>query len=548
MDENAYLQKALAVLKEKIEAGNIRIEPQLHHILTPAMMAIKTSPDGGVDLSTVDEKILNLAKMVYYSDNRKKIKEGVSPKQVQCKYFETISLNFQYFFDAMIKGNGYPESFASYIAKDPKIVQALVKSIPDFLGWVREFWKYNYLPMEIHTQDALSLKGVFGGALYAENGSIASKCGIYLDTILIPDPFLRCSYFLENDTDENKVYYFLAAGLSILLFKELVLADVSPPIMAVMPDRYCLEDDYKKFVEGFVDKDIVNHCNLLFGECFSSRLDCQHFLCGLKTPEEIISLVKDKSKLILDLEDGVPIKEQLDNLSIEMARHDPRFANPGHAFYGALVGRMRQANEVILKGKSLNGTPLFETPTSWQYFQWVLNYKTIKNNTRGCVVSALLDKNSSLDWLGNIPHKTLIELRKHDALPELRSILTSGLSDIQQLSTEEFFQASGLIATNMEKALKNYYDKLNRLKKEQWISLGLDLSTCLISGGIELASACGFSWPSCVKSAVENLTNIDIPKLKDIPQRFEQKNAKIRNLSGTAMGLLFEARNSGKKG
>ena len=42
------------------------------------------------------------------------------------------------------------------------------------------------------------------------------------------------------------------------------------------------------------------------------------------------------------------------------------------------VGRMSVSNELLLKARQLSGTPIIEAETSWQYFNWKLEYDADK--------------------------------------------------------------------------------------------------------------------------------------------------------------------------
>ena len=47
---------------------------------------------------------------------------------------------------------------------------------------------------------------------------------------------------------------------------------------------------------------------------------------------------------------------------------------PGRVALAQAVGRMRQANDLLLRTQRLGGVPLIDAPTSWRYLQWKLEY------------------------------------------------------------------------------------------------------------------------------------------------------------------------------
>ena len=53
---------------------------------------------------------------------------------------------------------------------------------------------------------------------------------MYVDTIVLPDPFLRSGIWFEKWSDEQKAHYLFKHALNLLQYKDLVLAEVDPPI------------------------------------------------------------------------------------------------------------------------------------------------------------------------------------------------------------------------------------------------------------------------------------------------------------------------------
>ena len=51
-----------------------------------------------------------------------------------------------------------------------------------------------------------------------------------------------------------------------------------------------------------------------------------------------------------------------------------RTNNPGIIVSMLGMGRMSVCNELLMKSLKVNGVPLIEAPTSWEYFKWKLEY------------------------------------------------------------------------------------------------------------------------------------------------------------------------------
>ena len=132
-------------------------------------------------------------------------------------------------------------------------------------------WSYVNEPCRYHLEDLRCLKGVFGGDIqpsYTHN--IASSCGLYLDTILLPDPFLKMGPLLGRWNDSDRAYYFMKHAMILLNYRELALADVDPPIVAIVPDAFALDKNYTDFIRRMSEGDAVKHASTVFDKHFAS--------------------------------------------------------------------------------------------------------------------------------------------------------------------------------------------------------------------------------------------------------------------------------------
>lgn len=224
------LQRKLQVLKEQLEKGKLSFAEHLADDVRTSLGAIRYSSDGSIDLSTVDARARSLASTVTYFSDRNDIKNEISLREIQQLYFQYIDNNFGWIYAEMLKHGADASDFSYYISQQPQLVQDITKNLPDFINDLEVFWGATLEPAYYHLQDLPNAKGVYGGDLFPSyRQNIASTCGVFLDTIVLMDPFYHSKEILEKESDEERVRYTMKHALNVLQYKELALADVTPP-------------------------------------------------------------------------------------------------------------------------------------------------------------------------------------------------------------------------------------------------------------------------------------------------------------------------------
>lgn len=185
----ARLQRRLKILQQQVNAGKVQIVEGLQVI--DSLKQVRYAPDGSVDLDTVDGLVRSMALAVEAMHDREEMKKSTSLAEIQAIYFEFLEKNFGQFYKVMVDRNLTPHDAGVALSRTPSTVAELTRNLPSFLSTIVEFWGSSGPIAIAHVEDMHdSLKGVFGGDLFpSHNESIASKCGLYMDTIVLPDPY-----------------------------------------------------------------------------------------------------------------------------------------------------------------------------------------------------------------------------------------------------------------------------------------------------------------------------------------------------------------------
>jgi hypothetical protein len=301
-DDPAYaeeLRRRLEILRDHFKAGKILLPKDID--IEESLLAVRSGSDGKVDLNTVDSTVRTLALAATAMHDREEMKKSIPLREIEESYFTYIERNFGRFYEVMKARGLTPHEAGIALSQDAEEIKGVLSFIPEFLGVIDEFWKCAEEPAWAHLEDMQALKTVFGGDLFPSyKDNLASKCGIYADTIIIPDPFLRSKDLFERWSDEEKVYYFIKHAMNVLAYKELAIADLEPPIVVILPDPAKRSIDENNFMLELGKTDAIEHARVLFGRKFASFEEFLDFAQSLDTPEKLLKELKQPDRLLFD--------------------------------------------------------------------------------------------------------------------------------------------------------------------------------------------------------------------------------------------------------
>lgn len=547
------VKSRVLLLKEYLEKGDKKInivnkEDAVR--LEESLSKIRFDADGEPILDTVDGRIRSLALVIEQVDHRDKMKSAISLQQIQEGYFNRIDGNFNHFYKMMIDNNVSPSQVANVIAYGEQSIDSLDEVIKPILNDLEEFWELVAESGYLHLQDDYdSIKAIFGGDLFPSNEeNIASKCGIYTDTIILPCPFIRSRQMFDVWNKQQRVYFLLKHALNILQYKELALTELDKPIVAILPDREMMDEFAYEQISKLGEKDALYHAGKVFEREFESMDELMEFGKRLDTVEKVTNEIKDPKRVLFDTEFKDSLELQIKNHMESDNAKAMRTDNPGILISMMGFGRMSVCNELLVKSSKIGGIPLIDAPTSWEYFKWKLEYDSErtypdKDYSKLHIVKGLNGLDSSkLQWIGKIPPKGLIELRKNGAINEIREILLQGIEELVNANQFDFTSTSHKVFNNLNFAFNQHQENIKKLTNKKWKIAGKDFGSWLVMGSVEIASACTgnmiYGLPFAVLSQV-----LDAPKLKDLPktvEKIKQTEREKEQLKKSPLGLMFK--------
>jgi hypothetical protein len=544
------VKRRVLILKDLMAEGKIKFAETMREGLEESFSKARFDENGEPDLSTIDGRIRSIALMAEHFDYRTKMKEAISLYEIQRRYFSFIEGNFDKFYRPMVKQNLTPHQVARHIAYGNEDIDFLDEAIEPLLNDFKEFWEALSEPAYIHLEDEYkSIKAVFGGDLFPQNNeNIASKCGIYTDTIILPCPFIRANHLFKSWDKQQRVYYLLKLALNILQYKDLALAELDEPIVAILPDKEMMDEFAYDEIQKLGQKDTLFHAKKVFGREFQSIEELIEFGKELDTVDKVLKEIKDPRRVLFDTEFKEPLKQQIEKQMLGQSQQLLGTSNPGLIVSALGLGRMGVCNELLMKSLKVNGVPIIDAPTSWEYFKWKLEYDAERafpthdfdklHIVKG--LNGLMDTN--LSWIGKIPPEGLIELRRTGAINEIRAILSNGIDELTKSNELDFTATSNKVFDNLSNAFKRHQQNIRELKNKKWKVAGKDFGSWIVMGTVEIAAAC-IGTPLYGVSTVVLDQLLDAPKLKDLPKtvsKLKDIEHEKKNLRKTPIGMMFQ--------
>jgi hypothetical protein len=552
-EKQAYeerLQRRLIILKEELEKGKVHFAEGMKVI--ESLKAVRYAPDGSVDLSTVDAFVRSLALGIESMHDREELKKSISLFDIQNTYYSFIENNFKDFYQTMKKHNLSPHQVASRLSKSDEGVKELSKPLPEFIETIIDFWKGANEAASIHIEDMHdSLKGIFGGDLFPSNNeSIASKCSLYIDTLVLPDPFIRSKDLFPRWSKSEQVYYLIKHALNLLQYKDLACLEGDKPLITILADKFLVDDYEIKYITKMGEEDALYHANKMFGKKFDTYQEFMKFAEGLNSIEKLVKEIKIKDRVLFDTDWGNSVEEQF--AQVIQASHTKLLGtqNPGIILSTSALGRMSVSNEILFKSSRLRGTPIIDAPTSWQYFNWKLEYDADRYKEMHDITNKHLHilkglqslADGEMEWLGKIPHEALIEIRKEGALGEIRAILSNGIEEMISTNPSDFQSTSEKVMKNIYESFRKHKENITELKKKKWKFAGKDIGSWLVVGTLSVAAA-ATGTPLWGLGALAADQIMDAPKLKDIPSSMKKLAEESKKINRSPIGLLFKYKN-----
>jgi hypothetical protein len=355
--------------------------------------------------------------------------------------------------------------------------------------------------IEAPVESLLSTKSIQRLALYADTVIFAHRKRVSLDA-----PLMHPQVVLQGR---------ILQALGLLQAKDLFLADVTPPIAAIVRP---FSDARPEAVEGgnrLTEHDFLAIAPEIFDAKFSSYEEVLEFVRLHGTIERLFKDMKKPEALSASARfDGdkagghrqdhaYSLREHIESQmqSIYLV-HPNRFAGLGDpellvtAFEMAIRGNLAVANSQLLSCGRLAAQPSADNDRQWRYLVWKFNHDSkffaekfgLKDISKGSLVLNALQLDDFY-WLGNVPIEAIVRLREDGELQDIRDTLSRGIERIETVSHEDFSNVTRQVRYNLEQEFKRHRKQLKEVQEKFQRKYDFDVSLVAVGGSIAVMSA-----------------------------------------------------------
>jgi hypothetical protein len=154
------------------------------------------------------------------------------------------------------------------------------------------------------------------------------------------------------------------------------------------------------------------------------------------------------------------------------------------------------------------------------------------------VVRALVaEAHNNLEWLGNVPPETVLEIRRRGLADDLRELLGQGVSNLIGINPDNYFRTADQVVENLDTAFRKHQQTLREARSKKLKLYGIDVGACTVTGAVAVAAALtGNATLGAISGA---LGVAGLPNLRDIKTKFKQIAAGDKARRESPTGLLF---------
>ena len=542
MSDSDDLHERVILLKREIEAG--RFHAPAESGLMRSIANVKIDDAGRVDPETVDP-LVRAASLAVVAATRERKLLSIPLRDVQAAYFDALDELFGPIYSKMKDRGLNPHQVATNMAATEELVSSWASESDSYVHAFESFWETNKEIVRAHLWRQDGLKAAFGGDVFPSySNNIACSAGLYVDTIILPDPLLRVLPLFKPMSPERQVYYVAKHALNAMAYREIALSETDQPIVVITPDLSLLSSSELRFLTAIGEQDTLHHFSRLFGKSFEYGEELLSFLSGFRNTTELLNSLTDPSRLLVDAESSATLADQLKGYK---ARYEGEVATVFDSLgdglvYPLIYGRMMQANDALHKARYFKAHPLVQAPTSWQYLLWKYEYDaagSVNQDLTDAVISrTLVAEQSQYEGLiRDIPPDVLIELRKRGALADLRKLINDGINEINLADEESVRAVSEDVLANISEAVAQHQKELQNLTASKRRFYGFDVSGWIVTGGVSVAAAASGNVALALLAAFAGLAGF--PSMRDLWAKRKELAEQKGELERSPVALCF---------
>lgn len=356
------------------------------------------------------------------------------------------------------------ERLAHFISEYPLLSDLFLDSVHDIGPAFSDFWDRNEEQLTADIAERDTLKCLYSGAASPRVLSdMVRKSGLYVDTLLVPDPMLSLkTYFDRSVLDRNTLLRQLVKhAFNISALRDLLTTRFDIPPVVVVPvsiERIAETSDHAVIENG--ESGFVNYAQLLFGKSFSDVAHALEFFDSFKTPEALITGIVDNGRL-------PPAVRTLDGLSnhLQHIGHYDSGHFPNSGSVGGKLGWYSLSQHIRVQEHGhycelLGAEPIYDYELPWFYYHAAHAEIGIDAGIANAI------QKDEFQWIQRVPIQAIVELRKDEDLEYMRVLLRRGITDLKVRRDSELISVAAELERSFADAFARQKTDATRLRKK----------------------------------------------------------------------------------
>lgn len=384
--------------------------------------------------------------------------------KIYFEYFEIIDSYFGSIKHYLGEDEDSHIDLGIYIASYPLISDLIIDAIEDLGDEINSFWEKNAKAAISYIEKQKTLKCVYSGDISPVIlESFVKKCGLYVDTVIIPDPITNLTLFQKQIILDKKYYLnkIVRHVFNIWKLKELVTADAPVNILAILPIgiHFIRRNTRVELIEAANQK-FTGYINKITTRNFATSEEIVEHFQKIDSSNKIYEEIKNRDLVpkifssVSSLDDFLTEFSETDKYSI---MKDKSF---GWSFGLYIQSQFIRVQEHKYFCKKMCAEPIYDYDLPWFFF----NYDVGGLYLDASIIRAL--QTDRFNWISNVPITALKIFREENKLDYMRNILRTGITDLKAKNDEYLVEVSEQVENNLKEAFKQQDSEIKALEKD----------------------------------------------------------------------------------
>lgn len=384
--------------------------------------------------------------------------------KIYLNYFDLIDSYFGSIKKYLKEGKYSHERLGKEISSYPFISDLVLDATSDIGDDIFTFWKQNHKTITSYLNGSKNLKCLYSGDLSpVDIDSFVKRSGLYVDTVIIPDPLMNIATFMKPAFADKKLYLdkLIRHVFNIARLKDLILSSAKENIVLLFPTNIqTLSSNDQKQIFSDAESKYLEYFTKLLDRKFTSRDEVVTFIKSYQTTQDFFKNIKNITMLPGMINNPKLFDEKMGEMFVLDRKFNiPKYKNIYEAFGIYVFTQFLRVQEHKYYCKQLIAEPIYDYELPWSF----LNFDLGGQDIDPAILNALQAK--EFEWIGNVPFEALKVLREQGEMEYMRSVLRNGISSMQSKTDQDLTKTVNQLQKNLSEAFKKQKSDVKKLRQ-----------------------------------------------------------------------------------